>query len=566
MGNSRVCDEKFDRELEQLLEGKKLTDYEIKQKIENIKNKYGDIPILRVCSFGRVSTNSDEQESSLFTQREIFHNYIKDHEKDGWVLVEEVYDRKSATRTSQRPKFQYILNKARQGYFNILLFKDSKRFSRRSADFCELIEDLHRENIFVVFISEGLNTLDGMEKNGIPLQVFGMVAQSLSDGIHYSVTAANRINMEKELGRMTPHTFGYDKPAVRDASVSYKNAVEEKLIEELFIRLSNLEGLASICADWRARGIKSKLGNEITIQALKRMARCKKYIGILEMHKSDRHDVRTSRKKLDESEWIIREREDLRIVSDELFYKVQDILDSRMKDTDKNNKTSIVRKRAFSGVIVCGCCGTNLLRVKGGSRAIPHTYFGCDKRKHPKRFNIIEPCENSKNAREDELMELFREYFKQLLNNKAGILELVKNEVRKQLREKYTLNLQSDVEYDDIVALEKRLERIIELYKDGMVDKSEVTDTRLKLNKMKENYASNKVGILDDAKIKKIVNNLVRSVDQIVESGLFTDNMDGFMFNSLFDSIILNKDGSLVVNFRTGEKNDSALVNVLYAG
>ena len=151
-----INEKQFDRDINELLRGRRYSEDEIQNTITEIKYTYPEAKIQRVCSYGRVSTKHDEQESSLFTQNIMFHNFCENHKKDGYVLVEEIYDRHSATVASKRKKFIQMIERAKAGEFNILLFKDSKRFSRNNEDFLRLIEDLKRESIYVIFMSEGL--------------------------------------------------------------------------------------------------------------------------------------------------------------------------------------------------------------------------------------------------------------------------------------------------------------------------------------------------------------------------------------------------------------------------
>ena len=91
--SARYNEEQFNNDIKELLKGKKYSEEEIQNRINEIKSTYPDAEIQRICSYGRVSTNHDEQESSLFTQNIMFHNFCDYHKKDGYVLVEEIYDR-----------------------------------------------------------------------------------------------------------------------------------------------------------------------------------------------------------------------------------------------------------------------------------------------------------------------------------------------------------------------------------------------------------------------------------------------------------------------------------------
>lgn len=547
----------FDENIEKLLEGKRYTKQEIKDKIEYIKAKYPNVDIKRVCSYGRVSTVSEQQESSLFTQSAVFHSYCENKERDGWVLVEEVYDRKSATLLSRRKKFLYIIEKAKHGEFDILLFKDSKRFSRNTEDFLSLIEELKRLGVYIVFINEMISSETATREQ---LTMLGMMSESHSNGLHLTMTKAMMINKQRPEGRMTHNTFGYDKPAVGDSRVVYINEEEAGYIRELFIRLRNHEGFASICEDWRARGIKTKLGNVTDLHALRRYARNKKYIGILEMNKDGRADVRSERVAKDKSEWIIRYREDLRIIDDDLFYEVQDILDSRTHLTEKATKASVIRNRMMTGVITCSCCGRKFKRMQGGGKKT-YNYFGCDTVKTKKKHTTNIDCTNTRNIRQDEFYYCLTLYFKELLKNQDNLKELVKERITSIIKEKAKETNNLLVSEEEIVHAREKVERAKSLYIEGIITRTEFDKYKNDLKELENKHKSNNLGYFDNYDVDTLVNKFCDNLDDCIQIGLSEDSIDGVKFNSLFDSIIAYPD-NLVINFKL---HNSPLLDV-YGG
>ena len=560
---ARVDEQKFDDEIQKLLEGRKYTQAEIDAKIKFIQETYGITDIVRVCSYGRVSTTHTEQESSLYNQNKRFHTYCNKKEEDGWVLVEEVYDRKSGTVLSERKKMLYIIEKAKAGYFDILLFKDSKRFSRNTEDFLSLIEELKRLKIYVVFINEGVNSKTATREQ---LTMLGMMSESHSNGLHLSVTSAMKIKMETGV-RMPPNTFGYDKPTVRDSNVFSINEAEAELIRELFTRLRNLEGFASICEDWRARGIKTKTGGEMSKEALKRYARNKKYIGIFEMGKDTRSDVRAKRQKTDPSEWKVKYDERARIVEDSLFYEVQTILDARsskVKESIVNKeKLKTTRNRMLSGVIKCGVCGRGFQRQVGGSKGRPYGYFGCQTAKDSKKHSSNIECTNTRNVRQDELIHCLGLYLKELLENKEDLKKLVRERVKAIIAEEQKTT-GDDIELlTEIDKAKVRLERAKELFIEGEISKAEYNEYKSNLKALESRQTKSTYNMLKDYDVEKIVETFCNNLEKCIEMGLDEDKIDGFLFNSLFDEIIVYPD-RIEVNFKL--LGNSGLVDINRGG
>lgn len=90
----------FDKRIKELLKGIRVSESDIQGKLDKVQ-EIGLSPI-RVCSYGRVSTKSDEQESSLVNQHTIFNNYCDRQLENGWVLAEEVFDQKTGTLMANR--------------------------------------------------------------------------------------------------------------------------------------------------------------------------------------------------------------------------------------------------------------------------------------------------------------------------------------------------------------------------------------------------------------------------------------------------------------------------------
>lgn len=561
---ARVDEKKFDDEIQKLLEGRKYTQAEIDDKIKFIQETYGIKDIVRVCSYGRVSTTHSEQESSLYNQLTYFHDYCDGKAKDGWVLVEEVYDRKSATILSERKKLLYVLEKAKAGYYDLILFKDSKRFSRNTEDFLGLIEELKRQNIYLYFCAEGGVSSKDLSRSNLAL--YGIMAEDQSNNTQRVTKIGIKIKMETGV-RMPPNTFGYDKPTVRDSNVFSINEAEAELIRELFTRLRNLEGFASICEDWRARGIKTKTGGEMSKEALKRYARNKKYIGIFEMGKDTRPDVRAKRQKIDPSEWKVKYDERARIVDEKLFKEVQEILDARsskVKDSIVNKeKLKTTRNRMLSGVIKCGVCGRGFQRQVGGSKGRPYGYFGCQTAKDSKKHSSNIECTNTRNVRQDELIHCLGLYLKELLENKEDLKKLVRERVKAIIAEEQKTT-GDDIELlTEIDKAKVRLERAKELFIEGEISKAEYNEYKSNLKALESRQTKSTYSMLKDYDVEKIVETFCNNLEKCIEMGLDEDKIDGFLFNSLFDEIIVYPD-RIEVNFKL--LGNSGLVDINRGG
>ena len=88
------------------------------------------------------------------------------------------------------------------------------------------------------------------------------------------------------------------------------------------------------------------------------------YTGRVTNKKSEVTDFITgTRKDIPEDEWVVVERPEMRIISDELFNKAQEILAQRSNEFKLNNKREKT-EYVFSTLIYCKHCGYSFRRIK----------------------------------------------------------------------------------------------------------------------------------------------------------------------------------------------------------
>lgn len=537
----------FEENIEALKVGIVYSNDEIEEHIARIKAASGDVQIKRVCGYGRVSTKYEEQESSLRTQHEVFRRYCDSHECDGYVLVEEVYEQKSGTLKEKRIKFMSMVEDALHGKYDVLLFKDSKRFSRNAEDFLGLIEQLKRAGVSVVFINEGLNS--SLERDRTMLSMLGMMAENYSNSLHNNLTTALRIRMESELGRLPGDVFGY-KRHKEDTSKADIVPEQAALLVELFTRYASGEGISSIASDWIKRDIRTYRGGKMSLFALRRYIRNPLYKGVLIMGKYTKSDVRAKRIKNSEDSLIVRDRPDLIIIDPELWDVCNKRMDMNKQKMDEvtdgkiGYRTDILRDKLFSGVIKCGECGRNYNRRISHHRGCNrYTYVMCGFKKYNKNNmanGIV--CHNELVFKLDLLVDVVSGLMSDMIKNQEGIREVVRDKIASIIKEKQSnLNNYKLVEkYEETL---HKYNRYVVLYKDGMITKQEYIDVRNELKDLEQqiNSIDNKtisseiVSVLVD----KFFDNLKESIkEQLVDEG----GVDVKAFNKLFKNITVYSD------------------------
>lgn len=539
--------------IERLKQGVVYSESELNEIITSIKTQYPNTSIKRVCAYGRVSTKYEEQESSLLTQHEVFKNHCANHLKDGYALVNEVYEQQTGTLITKRKLFQQVVEDAKAGMYDILLFKSSSRFSRNTTDFLDLIEGLKREHIYLEFISEHVNTQSADRQL---LTMLGMMAESYSNSLHDSVSTSIKIKQNSELGRVPGNVFGYKR---HKDNTSLADIVPEQaeLLNELFNRYRDGEGIASICRDWQSRGIKTYSNNTMSMFALRRYIRNPLYKGVLEMRKFTKSDVRAKRAKTPDEDLIIRSRPDLQIIDTDLWNECNLIMDNNKRQMTEQGsclpQTDTVKDKLFARVIKCGECGRNFNRkVSNHKNKKKYVYLMCGYKKYNKLNQASQQiCHNDEVIRLDTLIEVMSLFINDLIMNQDNLKETVINKITSILDEIKSSNIDKQTE-SDLKEAKDKLKRFITLYKDGLIDESEYREQRALVKKLEEEVKASCIIDIDASVIEAYADEFIGNLESIVINELSDEesgNIDIKRFNKLFENIIVYSD-HIDINFR----------------
>lgn len=125
-------------------------------KIQSATKKTGE---LKVAAYARVSTEKDNQTSSLIAQKQHYTNLIKSNgewEFTGLFADEGI----SGTSFKNRHAFQEMIEKAKQGEVEYIITKSISRFARNTVDTLTNIRMLKSIGVGVWFEKEGIDTLE----------------------------------------------------------------------------------------------------------------------------------------------------------------------------------------------------------------------------------------------------------------------------------------------------------------------------------------------------------------------------------------------------------------------
>ena len=222
---------------------------------------------MKVAAYCRVSTDKEDQINSFESQRKYFREYIE--RRPNWELYQIYADEGiTGTTTKKRAAFNHMIADAQLHRFDLILTKEVSRFSRNILDTISYTRKLRRLGIGVVFMNDGINTLD--PDSELRLSIMGSIAQEESRKTSSRVKWGQTRRMEQGVvfGRSM---LGYD---VRDGkmTINPQGASVVRLIFQKYVY--EHKGTTVIARELRESGYKTLTGspnwrNTIILKILK---------------------------------------------------------------------------------------------------------------------------------------------------------------------------------------------------------------------------------------------------------------------------------------------------------
>jgi len=203
--------------------------------------------------------------------------------------------------------------------------------------------------------------MTSMGNSEFVLTIFGALAQEESANTSKRVKFGKKLNAEK--GRVPNIVYGYDK-TIGDYFNLEINKEESKIVKQIYKWYTEKGyGAAKISNMLNEKGYRTKRNCKWSQNAICRILTNEIYTGKIINGKQEISDFLTGqRREKDETEWLVVERPELRIIEDEVFEKAQEILRGR-NDAFNLNHERQSNKYLFSTLIKCKECGWSFRRT-----------------------------------------------------------------------------------------------------------------------------------------------------------------------------------------------------------
>lgn len=301
---------------------------------------------VRVCAYVRVSTNHDDQQNSFQSQTAYYQDRFTHASK--CILVGIFSDAGISGAKENRPGFQAMLSKARNGEIDLIYTKSISRFARNTLLLLNVVRELREIGVGIIFEEQNINTLRA--EGELMLTVLAGIAEEERKSVRSNVQWALKNKcLRGEVMVDTNRLIGYSKNQSRKLVI---NLVQAKVVQKIYrLYLDGLSAnkIAQILnrqhipyysrSPWSSKRILSIISNE-------------KYMGACLMQKSFVNAAGRqvpNRGQLDQY-WV--EDDHSAIISREDWDRAQQIRQRRAK-----------KAYPFSSLLHCAFCGSTLIRV-----------------------------------------------------------------------------------------------------------------------------------------------------------------------------------------------------------
>ena len=515
---------------------------------------------LRVAAYCRVSTDDEDQIKSYNSMVRHYTDLIQS--KREWIFAGVYADRAiTGTKVDKRDEFQRLIQDCMDGKIDMILAKSIPRFARNTLDTLKYVRMLKERNIAVDFEVEKINTLKDGE---FLMTILSSVAQQEVENTSAYVKKGLKMKMKRGELVGFQGCLGYDYDIVsKSISINEQGA---EVVRYIFDRYVAGAGSTMIARELNEQGNLTIRGNPWTSSSVMGIINNEKYKGDILLGKTFTVDP-ISKRRLEnlgeEDRYYIHDHHEP-IISEEMFERAQEIRNRRNGGRKHNvvpgKREKFSRQFAFSCMVECGFCGSNLSRRRWHSSSkYKKTIWQCVKAtKDGKRF-----CPDSKGIPEEVIEEAFVESYRMLCKDNKDVLEEFLKRTEKVLGEN-TID-------DQINKLEKKIDKIsakrkklLDNFLNGVIEqgiyeetdvkfKTELTNLKAKLQYLRQQYDEN-------SSLQRRIADFKKALSQ----NAVLEEFDRGIFESIIEKVIVggydeegNKDPYKVTFiYKTGFRNE----------
>ncbi len=443
----------------------------------NIKDSVKKI-IKKVCAYCRVSTDSEEQQTSYNSQIKHYSEQIKSNPE--WEFVGIYADEGiSGTQVKKRTEFMRMIDDALNGKIDIIIAKSISRFARNTVDTLKYVRLLREHNVDVYFEKENIHTLE--LDSEMFLTLYSAFAQAESESTSQNVTMGFRAKMKRGeiVGNPACYGFIWNKET-KELEINEEQA---KVIRDVFNWYIDGMGTRAIAQKLNDMNVPSCKGTKWCQSAVRRIISQEKYCGDLVQQKYYTTDPLTHhqiRNKGEKEKYYIQDHHQC-IVSREIWNKANNIAEQRLKKFTDSNRPYIGQYKMmypFSNKLECCSCHQPFVRRTGNKKkdGSQNIYWACTSRNESRDL-----CSNSKFLKNNILEEIFVQIYNSIIANKHKTKDKLLNAIKDTITST-DYKVKIDKLNSEKIVLEKRLSNLIDMKLDDYEHKEIYNSKEKELN------------------------------------------------------------------------------------
>ena len=381
-----------------------------------------EIKKTRVAAYCRVSTDSEEQESSYEVQVSHYTSYIEANPE--WELAG-IYadDGISGTNTRKRDSFNQLIADCKAGKIDMILTKSISRFSRNTVDCLKYTRELKELNIAVYFEKENINTLDA--KGEVLMTIMAALAQQESESLSANVRLGIQYRNQQGKVQVNHNWFlGYTKDDEGNLIIDPEQA---KVVKRIYREYLEGKSLIQIKRGLEADGIRNGAGHKKWYETnLKQILTNEKYIGDALLQKTYTVDIFEKKRSANNGsmpQYYVEGSQEA-IIDKGIFLRVQAEMNRRATMSSNGKRRVYSSKYALSSIVFCDECGDIFRRITWSYKGQKKILWKCVSR--------VEHGPDACSARaieEAELQTLIVKAINKLYEDKESILPILEDNV-----------------------------------------------------------------------------------------------------------------------------------------
>lgn len=360
---------------------------------------------IKVVGYARVSTSSEEQETSFQHQQQYFQNEITAKGN----IFGGIYADKGLTGTelNNRPEFNKMLYDAgidiinlnsnnndirntkkhvvyevsdREPKFNYIWISNTSRFARNTLSF-ELISKLRQKEVYIYFIQQGIDTKD--ITNDVLLKILQVLDEAESKDKSGKVKNGIKQSAKNNVVRTNHKLYGYKYIPLPENRLEIIPE-ESEVIKTIFNLAAEGYGYRRIINYLTEHNIFTRQGKKFAQNTIRSILRNEKYAGLNPILKYDSGTVFNKKSPTIKDEYELKENDRIpAIISKELFNKCQE---QREDNTSENNKGVYKGVTKYANILICNNCHQYYTANTDKGRK----FYNC----RNKKYNGLDACNN----------------------------------------------------------------------------------------------------------------------------------------------------------------------------